>query len=149
METPQSKPASPPQPASAAPVSRVLVADQSLTNRRLIREILTAFMNCEVDDAATAEHAYERAIQQPYKLFIFAFSLPDFSGALLDRLLGRVYPKLHSTEIIPPPVIFLVQSSEATAFHQIHRDARIRGSVPLPLNLDTLMTMAGGVLTRK
>jgi len=130
----------------SAPLPRVLVADQSLPNRRLIREFLTAFRSCEVDDAANAEHAFERALQRTYGLFIFAFSLPDIHGALLDRMLARVYPKVHPGVITAPPVIFLTHSNEAAAYHEIQRDARVRGSVPLPLNLDTLLSAAGTIL---
>ncbi len=128
---------------------RVLVADESLPNRRLIREFLPAFRQCEVDDAANGEHAFERALQREYALFIFAFTLPDMSGALLDRLLARVYPRCHASVSSAPPVIYLTHSHEAAAFHEIQRDARVRGAVPLPLSLDALITAASTVLPAK
>jgi CheY-like chemotaxis protein len=128
---------------------RVLVADASLPNRRLIRELLTAFRACEVDDAATAEHTYERVLQRPYALFIFAMTLPDMSGTLLDRLIARVYPLLHEGSVTAPPVVYLVRNDEAAAFREVERDARVRGSVPLPLNLDALMNAAGKALPEK
>jgi CheY-like chemotaxis protein len=124
----------------------VLLVDASLPNRRLIREALTAFLNCEVDDAAAAEHAFERALQREYALFIFAISLPDMTGTLLDRLLARVCPRVHPGTHTAPPVIFLVRADEAAAFHEISRDARVRGSLTVPLNLDALMTLAGTLL---
>ncbi|MEI6534934.1 MAG: response regulator [Verrucomicrobiaceae bacterium] len=132
----------------AAP-PRVLVADASLSNRRLIREALTAFRHCEVDDAASAEHAYERALQREYLLFIFALTLPDMSGAMLDRLLARVYPRLHPGSLTAPAIIYLTRPEEASAFHDLQRDARVRGSVPLPLNLDALLTATTSVLPMK
>ncbi len=125
---------------------RVLVADASLPNRRLIREALTAFLHCEVDDAAAAEHAFERALQREYALFIFAISLPDMSGTLLDRLLARVCPRVHAGTVTAPPVVFLVRGDEAAAFHEVARDARVRGSVPLPLSLDALMNITSTLL---
>jgi CheY-like chemotaxis protein len=128
---------------------RVLVADASLPNRRLIRELLTAFRACEVDDAATAEHTYERVLQRPYALFIFAMTLPDMSGTLLDRLIAKVYPRIHAGSITAPPVVYLVRTDEAAAFREVERDARVRGSVPLPLNLDALMNAAGKALPEK
>jgi CheY-like chemotaxis protein len=128
---------------------RVLVAEASLPNRRLIRELLTAVRSCEVDDAATAEHTYERVLQRPYALFIFAMTLPDMSGTLLDRLIARVYPLLHAGSITAPPVVYLVRNDEAAAFREVERDARVRGSVPLPLNLDALMNAAGKALPEK
>jgi len=128
---------------------RVLVADASLPNRRLIRELLTAFRVCEVDDAATGEHTFERALQRPYSLFIFAMTLPDMSGALLDRFIAKTYPLVHAGSITAPPVMFLVRHDEAVAFREVERDARVRGSVPLPLNLDALINAAGTVLPAK
>jgi CheY-like chemotaxis protein len=128
---------------------RVLVADASLPNRRLIRELLTAFRSCEVDDAASGEHTFERVLQRPYALFIFAISLPDMNGALLDRLIARVYPMVHAGAVTAPPIIYLVRNDEMAAFREVERDARVRGSVPLPLNLDALMNAAGAILPGK
>lgn len=127
---------------------RVLVADASLPNRRLIREVLTAFRSCEMDDAANAEHAFERAVMQEYALFIFALTLPDMNGALLDRFIAKVYPRIHNA-VTAPPVVFLMRSDEKSAFHEIQRDARVRGAVPLPLSLDALMNVAGALLPAK
>ena len=134
--------------SSPSSTPRILVADASLPNRRLIREVLTAFRSCEVDDAASAEHAFERAIMQEYALFIFALTLPDISGALLDRFIARVYPRIHGRDTAPP-VIFLVRSDETSTFHEIQREARVRGAVPLPLNLEALMNTAGTLLPTK
>ena len=128
---------------------RLLVADASLPNRRLIREFLTAFRACEMDDAASGEHTFERALQREYALFIFALSLPDMSGTLLDRLIARVYPRVHEGAVTAPPVIFLVRGDEMPAFREVERDARVRGCVPLPLNLDALMNAAGSLLPPK
>lgn len=130
-------------------VSRVLVADASLPNRRLIRELLTAFRSCEVDDAATAEHTFERVLQRPYNLLILTMSLPDMSGALLNRLIGKMYPIVHSSTLTAPPVIFLVRSDEGAAFREVERDARVKGAVPLPLSLDLLLNMVGTTLPEK
>src|SRR6188768_1048122 len=104
--------------SSPTPLPRVLVADASLPNRRLIRELLTAFRSCEVDDAATAEHTFERVLQRPYALFIFAISLPDMSGTLLDRLIARMYPMLHAGSVTAPPIIYLVRNEEMAAFRE-------------------------------
>ena len=76
-------------------------------------------------------------------------TLPDMSGALLDRLIAKVYPLVHAGAITAPPVVYLVRNEEATAFREVERNARVRGSVPLPLNLDALMNAAGKVLPEK
>ncbi len=131
------------------PLPRVLVADASLPNRRLIRELLTAFRLCEVDDASTAEHAYERVLEREYILFVFAFTLPDMSGPLLDRMIAKIYTRCHPQAQTAPPVVFLTRSEDSAAFHAIHRNARVRGAVPLPLSLDALMTATGSILPKK
>lgn len=131
------------------PVQRVLVADESLPHRRLIRELLTAFFECEVDDAASGEHAFERTTQREYALFVFSFTLPDISGALLDRMIARTYPRCHPSTLTAPPVIFLVRPDETQAFHAVKRDARVRNAIPLPLNLDLLMQSAKVILPAK
>lgn len=155
---PDPKPTPHPTPASAAPAvapaaapaaPRVLVADASLSNRRLIREALGAFRNCEVDDASNAEHAFERALQRTYALFIFSMTLPDMPGTLLDRLLSRIYPRIHPDLHTAPQVIFLVRADEMPGFHEIQRHARVRGSVPLPLNLDELLKQTAGLLPQR
>lgn len=125
---------------------RVLVVDESLPNRRLIRELLTAFCACEVDDAANGEHAFERITQREYALFLVAFTLPDINGALLDRMIARVYSRCHPETLTAPPVIFLIRPDQSAEFHAVKRDARVRGAVPLPLSLDVLMQVAGALL---
>lgn len=147
-----------PAPAPAAPAipppsgittPRVLLVDQSLPNRRLITEILTSFHRCEVDASPSAEHAFERIIKYSYDLYIFAFTLPDMSGLVLDRMAAKVHPLIHSGRATAPSVIFLVHSSETNAYKEAQRDARTRGAVPLPLSLDVLMTLAGPLLPSK
>jgi CheY-like chemotaxis protein len=132
-----------------SPLLRVLVADESLPNRRLIRELLTAFCACEVDDAASGEHACERITQREYALFVVALTLPDISGALLDRMIARVYSRCHPETLTAPSVIFLIRPDQTAEFQAVKRDARVRGAVPLPLSLDVLMQVAGPLLPAK
>jgi len=138
-----------PAPAAGAAAPRVLVADASLSNRRLIREALGAFRQCEVDDASNAEHAFERALQRTYSLFIFSMTLPDMPGTLLDRLLSHVYPRVHVGTHTAPQVIYLVRADEMPGYHEIQRHARVRGATPLPLNLDELLKQTAGLLPQK
>jgi hypothetical protein len=49
-----------PHPASNA-IPRVLLAEESLPYRRVIREALMAFRVCEIDDAPSGERAFELA----------------------------------------------------------------------------------------
>ena len=58
-------------------IPRVLLAEESLPYRRVIREALTAFRHCEVDDTPSAEHAFQIALQRRHVLYILALTLPD------------------------------------------------------------------------
>ena len=63
-------------PVPTAPVvPRVLLAEESLPYRRVIREALMAFRICEVDDAPSGERAFELALQREYSLFLFSLPL--------------------------------------------------------------------------
>jgi hypothetical protein len=56
---------------------------------------------------------------------------------------------VHANVITAPPVVFLVRPEDAATFRVAQSDARVRGQVPLPLNLDALMNTAGTVLPAK
>ena len=126
--------------------ARVLLAEPSLPYRRVIREALQSFRKCVVDDAPSAERAFELALQRHYHLYIFAFSLPDLSGLLLDRLLSRASPLVHKGTHSAPPVVFLTRPEDAPAFQTAQRDARHRGHLPYPPKLDALLTLTSGLL---
>ncbi len=140
-----SVPAEPVAPA----VPRVLLAEESLPYRRVIREALMAFRLCEVDDAPTGERAFEMALRREYSLFLFSLPLPDMTGDMLDRLLSMAYPMAHATAHAAPPVIFLIQPTDALRFQELQRDVRVRGSMPLPPKLDVLLTVTASLLPER
>ncbi|MDB6139169.1 MAG: response regulator [Verrucomicrobiaceae bacterium] len=133
----------------SSPPPRVLLVEQSLPFRRVIREALTAFMHCEVDDASTGEHAFGLALQRRYALYLFAYSLPDMRGELLDRLLAVAGPKANPGTHFSPPVLYLLKAEEASHAQELGRNARVRGSLFLPPRLDTLIKAAAGILPAK
>lgn len=133
-------------PSSPAAVPRVLLVEESLPFRRVIREALTAFRLCEVDDTPGPEHAFEMALRKEYALFIFSLPLPAMSGDLLDRLVARAYPLAHPGSHTAPPVIFLHRPQDKTAFHGIQRDARVKGGIEMPPRLDLLIAMTEKLL---
>ena len=57
-----------PAPVVSA-VPRVLLAEERLPYRRVIREALMAFRVCEVDDAPSGERAFEMALRREYCAF--------------------------------------------------------------------------------
>lgn len=142
------EPIIPPAPVAPA-VPRVLLAEESLPYRRVIREALMAFRDCEVDDAPTGERAFEMALKRQYSLFLFSLPLPDMTGDMLDRLLSMAYPMAHAGVHAAPPVIFLIQPTDALRFQELQRDVRVRGSMPLPPKLDVLLTVTASLLPER
>ena len=128
---------------------RVLLAEENLPYRRVIREALLAFRHCEVDDSPNAEHAFELAVQKRYALYVFAISLPDMKGDMLDRLLSKVVPLVHHGSHAAPPVIFLLRPEEASEWQHLSRNARVRGLVSIPPRLDQLMSATGTLLPER
>lgn len=125
---------------------RVLLAEESLPFRRVIREALTAFRECEVDDTPSGEHAFEMALRREYTLFIFSMPLPDIAGDMLDRLIAKAYPHAHRGSHTAPPVIYLTRPSDLARFDQVKRDVRVRGSLTFPPRLDQLLALSGDLL---
>lgn len=139
-----------PEPAvTPAPLPRVLLVEESLPYRRVIREALTSFRHCEIDDTPGGEHAFEMALRRPYSLFVFSISLPDLAGDLLDRLLVKAYPLAHPGTHTAPPVLFLIRAGEHARFEQLKRDVRVRGALEFPPRLDKLLAMTSTLLPEK
>ena len=132
-----------------SPKPRVLLAEESLPYRRVIREALMAFRDCEVDDTSSAEHAFEMALAKPYQLFIFSLPLPALAGDLLDRLLVKAYPLAHRGIHTAPPVIYLIRTQDQTLFQALQRNARVKGYVEMPPRLDTILALTEKLLPAK
>lgn len=135
-----------PEPSAVTAVPRVLLAEESLPFRRVIREALAAFRHCEVDDAPSGERAFEMALRREYSLFLFSLPLPDMTGDMLDRLLSQAYPRVHRGSHAAPPVIFLIRPTDSMRFQELQRDVRVRGSMPLPPKLDILLSLTAQLL---
>jgi CheY-like chemotaxis protein len=125
---------------------RVLIAEQSLPNRRLLREALSSFLGVQVDDTPSAETAFEMALQRPYALMILALDLPLIQGDLLDRLIATAYPHAHPGSHTAPPVIYLLRSHETQRIYDLRRNARVRGHLSIPLKLDALMQLTQPII---
>lgn len=128
---------------------RVLLAEESLPYRRVIREALISFRQCEVDDCQSGERAFEMAVSRPYHLLILAVSLPDLGGLMLDRLIARSYPLVHRGIHTAPPVIFMMRSGDAGEIDAMKRDVRLRGCLSYPPKLDALLALTSGLLPEK
>lgn len=132
--------------ASSTSPARVLLVEESLPFRRVIREALTAFRHCEVDETPNAERAFEFSLTRPYQLLILAIRLPDMSGMMLDRLITRAYPYAHPGSHTAPPVIFLSRPEDSSQLITSTRDVRHRGFLTYPPKLDTLISITADLL---
>lgn len=134
-------------PSNEVPVTpRILLAESSLPLRRVMREALTAFRQCEVDDAPGGERAFEMALRRPYDLFLFALELPDLPGDQMDRLLTQAYPLAHPGRHTSPPVIFLTAKTDTERAQQLKSHARVLGVLPMPPKIDQLLTLTQRLL---
>ncbi len=146
VAVPVELPAPPPVVVVPKCPPRVLLAEESLPYRRVIREALTAFRECEVDDTPSGEHAFEMALRREYSLFIFSVPLPDLKGDMLDRLLAKAYPLAHPGRHTAPPVIYLTRPTDQQLFESLKRDVRVRGSLPFPPRIDQLLAATATLL---
>jgi hypothetical protein len=79
-------------------------------------------------------------------LYLFALTLPDMRGELLDRLLSKAGPLVHEGLHAAPPVIYLLNPEEATQWQDLARHARVRGHLFLPPRLDQLLQAIASLL---
>jgi CheY-like chemotaxis protein len=125
---------------------RVLIVEESLPYRRVLREALISFRHCEVDDTPNAESAFEMCLKREYALLLIALPLQPFAGDILDRLLARAYPYAHPGTHTAPPVIYLLRPNEVSHIYDLQRDARVRGHLTIPPKLDSLITLTQTLL---
>lgn len=111
-----------------------------------MREALTAFRYCEVDDAPSGERAFELALRRAFDLFIIALDLPDMPGDQLDRLLAQAYPFAHPGRHTSPPVIFLTAHPTHPLIATLRTNARVLGTLTLPPKIDTLLNLTQRLL---
>jgi len=121
---------------------RVLIVEESLPYRRVIREVLISFRHCEVDDTPNAESAFEMCLRREYALLLIALPLQPFSGIVLDRLLAKAHPGTPTA----PPIIYLLRPTEVSQIYDLQRDARVRGHLTIPPKLDSLLSLTQNLL---
>ncbi len=148
--------APPPAPlATSASVSaprdlpRILIAHQDAALLRLARESLATFLPCDVRTTSSALTAFDRVLQEPYRLLILDLHLPDLSGELLYDLISRAYPRVHPGTLTAPPVVWLGQPSDLPRQDSLTREARTKALLLTPLNIQRLLDTAAALLPRK
>ena len=150
-------------PVSAAPVSgllaeapaaplalpRVLIAHSDAALLRLTRESLEAFLKCDVRTTSSALTAFDRILQEPYRLLLLDLHLPELPGELLYDLISRVYPRVHPGTLTAPPVVWLGTPADLPRQDSLTREARTKALLLTPLNIQRLLDTAAALLPRK
>ena len=127
------------QGAARSESDRVLVVHHAGPTLRLIREALQGFASATVDTTPDALYGFEMALKRPYKLFIFSLSLPSVDGELLYELIDKAYRHCHAGARVTPAVIYIVEEGQMMQSQDLMRDARVRGILTKPLNIDRLL----------
>jgi len=125
--------------ANSSTGDRVLVVHNAGPTLRLIREALQGFTDAAVDTTPDALYGFEMAMQRRYRLFIFSLSLPTINGELLYDLIDKAYRHCHEGVKVTPAIIYIVEEKQAMQSQELSRDARVRGILTKPLNIDRLL----------
>lgn len=125
----------------------ILVVDDDVVILRLVRESLTALLQCEVDTTPNPEYAFELMLKKNYDLVIFDFSMPGIDGAILYSLISKVY------EINPPPgrermppLILMSGHAAQKRAQELLREPGVRGLLAKPFSIEKLVARVSGLL---
>lgn len=128
---------------------RVLIAHSDAGLLRLTRESLEAFLDCEVRTTSSALTAFDRVLQETYRLLLLDLHLRELPGELLYDLISRAYPRVHPASLTAPPVIWLGNPSDLPRQDALTREARTKALLLTPLNIQRLLDTAAALLPRK
>ena len=128
---------------------RVLVVNEFSSTYRLIRESLENFTNAIVQTSPDPLHAFEKALQSEYDLFIFGLHMPGLDGPVLYELITKAYTYGDKERKIPPAVIFVREKTDPRPADELSRDARVKDILMKPLRIERLLKSVEGILERK
>jgi CheY-like chemotaxis protein len=116
---------------------RILVVDDEVVILRLVRDSLSALLECEVETTPNPEYAFELVLKKSYDLFIFDFSMPSIDGALLYSIISKVYSN-DPTRKMPPLLLMSGNASQKRA-QQLLREPGVRGLLAKPFSIERLV----------
>ena len=128
--------------------SRVLVVHRDVGILRMVRESLQDFTRSEVDTTPDAVYGFEMALQREYDLFVFGLALPAFGGDVLYELIAKAYAHAHAGARAAPAVVFVLSETAAGSPEELRRDARVKGFLPEPFEIERLLEQVDGSLQR-
>ena len=127
---------------------RILAVHADVRVLSLIRESLKGLMVCEVDTTPDATYAFELALQRKYKLLFLDLNLPVLGGEQLYEFVAKAYAHCHAGERVAPAVVYLTDG-EGAVKSEIRSDARVKGILSCPFEIESLLKMVDGTLKRK
>lgn len=125
-------------PVPEGEIKRILIVDDDLALGRVMREALTAQLDCEVDATSNPEYGFELALKKRYRIFIFDFSMPMIDGALLFSLIGKVYNHVSPPMRLPPLILISGRGNEERA-RELMAEPGVRGFLPKPFPMNRLI----------
>ncbi len=117
---------------------RILIVDDDVALLRVMREALTAFLECEVDTSPNPEYGFELALKRHYDLMVFDFSMPMIDGAMLFLLIGKAYENAQPPRVVPPLLLVSGQGEEERA-QMLLKEPQVRGFVAKPFAIARLL----------
>lgn len=128
------------------PQKSILVIDDDVLILRLVRESLTALLDCAVDTTPSPEYAFELVLRKPYDLLIVDFALPRIDGAMLYSLVSQVFA-VNPPEGRPrPPMLLISGYSTQPRAQELLREPGVRGVLAKPFTIDLLVSKVSDVL---
>jgi DNA-binding NtrC family response regulator len=118
---------------------KILVVDDDVSILRLVRESLTALLNCEVDTTPSPEYAFELILKKHYDLLIFDFAMPSIDGALLYSLLAKVFETVMPKDRKLPPMILMSGHGAHKRAQDLLRQPGVRGLLAKPFTIERLV----------
>ncbi len=128
---------------------RVLVVNEFSSTYRLIRESLENFTNAKVQTSPDPLHAFEKALQSEYDLFIFGLHMPGLDGPVLYELITKAYAYGNKERKIPPAVIYVREKTDPRPPDELSRDARVKDILVKPLRIERLLQAVEGILEKE
>jgi DNA-binding response OmpR family regulator len=117
---------------------RFLMVDDEVALLRVVREALTATLNCEVDTSPKPEYGFELALKKKYDLFIFDFQMPMIDGAMLFFLIGKVYTNIQPVREVPPLILVSGKADEKRA-QELLKEPGVAGLIAKPFAINRLL----------
>ena len=151
----QPEPAAPPPsaPGVSSPLpdapARVLIAHSDPALLRLLRESLETFLHCEVRTTSSGLAAFDRTLEEPYRLLLLDLHLPDLPGELLYDLITRTYQRVHPGSHTAPAVMWLGLAADHPRQDELTREARTKALLLMPLKIQRLLDTAATLLPQR